>query len=150
MSPRSRAICPSFRVFSSRGASPPTSPSVRNCLTDYAIAAPGGSRTEIGEPDKSKKSICRQDADKSTSLIYRHRLGDQLLDHVAVDVREAEVAARVAVGELLVVEAHQLEDRRLEIVDVDALLHRLEAELVGRAVDVAALRAAARQPRRIA
>ena len=54
---------------------------------------------------------------------------------VPVDVGQAEVAAAVAVRQLLVVEAHQVQDRRVQVVDVDAVLDRVEAELVGRAVD---------------
>ena len=72
--------------------------------------------------------------------------GDQFVDDVAVHVGQAEVAAGVAVGELLVVEAQQVQDRGVQVVDVDRVLDGLEAELVGRAVDVAALDAAAGQP----
>ena len=63
-----------------------------------------------------------------------------------MDVGQAEVAAGVAVGEGLVVEAEEVEDRGVEVVDVDLVLDGLEAELVGGAVDVAALDAAAGQP----
>ena len=51
-------------------------------------------------------------------------------------VGQAEVAAGVAVGELLVVEAQQVQDRGVQVVDVDVVLDGLEAELVGGAVDV--------------
>jgi len=44
------------------------------------------------------------------------------VDDVAVDVGEAVVPAGVAVGELLVVEAHQVEDRGVHVVHVDAVL----------------------------
>ena len=64
---------------------------------------------------------------------------NQLLDDLAVDVGQPEVAAGVAVGELLVVEAQQMEDRGVQVVDVDLVLDGLEAELVGGAMDVAAL-----------
>ena len=53
------------------------------------------------------------------------------MDHVAVDVGEAEVAALEAVGELRVVEAEQMQDRGLEVVhmhfvpgDVEELLEQ--------------------------
>ena len=62
--------------------------------------------------------------------------GQDLADDAAVDVGQAEVAAGVAVGELLVVEAEQVQDRGVQVVDVDLVLDGLEAELVGRAVDV--------------
>jgi hypothetical protein len=39
---------------------------------------------------------------------------------VAVDVGQAEVAAGVAVGELEMVEAEQVEDGGVEVVEVDA------------------------------
>ena len=63
-------------------------------------------------------------------------------------VGQPEVAAGVAVGELLVVEAEEVQDRGVQVVDVDLLLDRLEAEFVGGAVDVAAAHAAAGQPHR--
>ena len=50
------------------------------------------------------------------------------------DIREAEIAACVAVRELLVVEAEQVEDRRVEIVDMDLVLLREVAVVVGRAI----------------
>ena len=76
------------------------------------------------------------------------RSRQDLLDHLPVHVGQAEVAAGVAVRQLLVVEAQQVQDRRVQIVDVDLVLDGGEAELVGRAVDVPALDAAAGQPHR--
>ena len=64
------------------------------------------------------------------------------------DVRQAEVAAAVAIGELGVVDAEQVQHGRVQVVDVHRLLDRLEAEVVGRAVDRSALDAAAGQPHR--
>ena len=60
-------------------------------------------------------------------------LGQDLPDHVAVDVGEPARRAVVVVGEPLVVEAEQVEDRGVEVVDVDDVLDGLVAELVGRA-----------------
>ena len=57
-------------------------------------------------------------------------------DHGVVDVGQAEVAAGVAISELLVVEAHQVQDRGVQIVDMNRLLGGFEAELVGGAVNV--------------
>ena len=51
-----------------------------------------------------------------------------------VHVGQAEVAALVAVGQPLVIEAEQVQDRRLQVVDVDRVLDDVEAEVVGRAV----------------
>src|SRR5436309_155617 len=74
--------------------------------------------------------------------------GNDLVYHVTGHVREAEVAAAVPVGELRVIDAHQLQDCGLPVVDVHALFDGLEAEIVGGAVDDAALDAAAGEPRR--
>ena len=54
------------------------------------------------------------------------------------DVGQAEVAALEAEGELQVVEAEQVQDRGLQVVDVDAVFDGVEAELVGRADRLAA------------
>ncbi len=72
------------------------------------------------------------------------------LHHLAVDVGEAVVAALEAVGELLVVEAEEVEDGGLEVVDVDGVLGRTESEFVAFAVHLAALHATAGQEHRIA
>ena len=53
-------------------------------------------------------------------------------DDVAVDVGQAVVTAAEAVGESLVVEAHEVQDGRVEVVNMDLLLGRVPAELVGR------------------
>ena len=68
----------------------------------------------------TKQSFDRHYQGSSTK---RGRSGDSLredfLDDVAVDVRQTEVAAGVPVGELRVVEAEQVQDRGVEVVDVD-------------------------------
>src|SRR5262249_30076713 len=72
--------------------------------------------------------------------------GEELLHHGSMDVSEPEVAARVTVGEGFVVEAEEVEDRGVQVVDVDGVLDGLEAEFVGGAMDMAPLDAAAGQP----
>ena len=47
------------------------------------------------------------------------------------DVGQAEVAALEAVGEPRVVDAEEAEDRGVEVVDVDDVLHGRVAEFVG-------------------
>ena len=84
----------------------------------------------------------------------RQSLGDQapylsgqdVLHHMPVDVGEAEVAAGVAVGELLMVQAEDVEDGGVEVVDVDFVLLGEVAVVVGGAVGDAALHAAAGHP----
>src|SRR4051812_27449147 len=51
--------------------------------------------------------------------------------HVARDVSQAEIAAVEAIGELGVVKAHALEDRRVQVVDMDLVLHCGRTEFVG-------------------
>src|SRR5262249_24533403 len=103
----------------------------------YQVAGRDGNEW-LGIRDESRRRAPRVDWDSA----------DQLPDDSPVDVGQAEVAAGVAVGELLVVEAEEVEDRGVEVVDVDLVRDRGEAELVGGAVDVAAAGAAAGQPHR--
>ena len=65
-----------------------------------------------------------------------------------MNVREAEVAARVAIRELLMVEAQEMEDRGMEVVHVNSVDCRGESELVGGAVHMAAANTTAGQPHR--
>ena len=66
--------------------------------------------------------------------------GQNLTHHPPVHVSQPEVAAAVAVGEAFVVQAHQVQNRGVQVMDVDALLDGAVAELVGGAVDVAGFR----------
>ena len=72
------------------------------------------------------------------------------MDDAAGDVGQAEVAARVAVGQPLVVEAEEVQERGVQVVVVDLVFYRGEAELVGLAVGDAAFDAAAGEPDRVA
>ena len=56
------------------------------------------------------------------------------LHHVPRHVGQAEIAAAVAIGQLGVIDAQQMQDGGVQIVRMDGLVHRLEAEIVGRAV----------------
>ena len=71
------------------------------------------------------------------------RLGDNLVGDVAVDVRQPEVPARVAVRELRVVQAEQVQDGGVQVVDVHAVFDGMVAVLVRRAVDGARFDASA-------
>lgn len=59
---------------------------------------------------------------------------------------QAEISALEAVGEAFVVEAHEVQDRGVEVVDMDFTGVDAEAEFVGAAVDVAGLDAATGHP----
>jgi hypothetical protein len=56
-----------------------------------------------------------------------------------VDVGEAKVSALEAVGELFVVEAKEMKEGRVEVVDVDFSIDYAEAKFVALAVDITAL-----------
>src|SRR5215211_495547 len=72
----------------------------------------------------------------------------QGLNHLAVHVGQAEVAALEAEGQLLVVDPKQVQQRRLEVVDVDGVLGDVVAEVVACVVGKAPLRPAAGHPDR--
>ena len=63
-----------------------------------------------------------------------------LLHHIAMHIRQPEVAALEAVGQPGVLQAEQVQDGRLQVVDVDRILADVEAKLVGSAVGEARLR----------
>lgn len=53
---------------------------------------------------------------------------------MAVDVGESIVAALEFEGELFVVDTEKVEDRSLEVVDVDFVFHGIEADVITRSV----------------
>ena len=64
----------------------------------------------------------------------------------SVDVRQAEVATAVSIGELLVVEPHQVQNGGMEIVYMHGVLGGGTAELVRRTIGKTRLHAAAGHP----
>jgi hypothetical protein len=63
-----------------------------------------------------------------------------------VHLGEAIVAAGVPVVQALVIEAHHVQDGRVQVVNVHLVLHGVPVEFGGGAVDVARSRAAAGHP----
>ena len=61
-------------------------------------------------------------------------------------VGEPEIAAGVTVGQLLVVKAHEVEHRGVEVMDTRRVLYSLEAEIIGGPVHRAATNASAGHP----
>src|SRR3954452_8020312 len=123
---------------------PPLSPlTVLFVLTQRRRSAPNPPRNAI-----SQKHLRAQQA---PWVRFKKRqdyavLSQHLLNHVPMHVGQPEVAALEAVGELLVIEAEEVEDRGLEVVDVVFVLDGGEAELVGLAEDQAGVHAAAGDP----
>ncbi len=65
-----------------------------------------------------------------------------------MNVGQAKIAALETIGQLLVVETEQVEDGRVEVVDVDFVFGRIEAEVIRLAEGEAGFRSAAGQPHR--
>src|SRR5262249_59512872 len=78
---------------------------------------------------------------------WGHRTStDNVLDHVALDVGQPHVAAGVAVGQLLVIQAEQVQDGSVPVVDVHLPLAGLGSLIIDAPVGEAALGAAAGHP----
>ena len=73
-------------------------------------------------------------------------LREEVFDDVAVDVGEAEVAAGVGVGEFFVIEAEEVEDGGVEVVDGGDIDGGAAAEFVGLAIADAAFDTGAHHP----
>src|SRR5271169_1755332 len=65
------------------------------------------------------------------------------VDHIPVYIRQPEIAACVAVGEAGVVQAKQVQDSGMQIVEVDLVLHGVVAIIVSGTVLQAGLSSAA-------
>ncbi len=74
--------------------------------------------------------------------------GQDLLDHRAMHVGQAMVPALVLEGQPGVVDAQAVQDRGVQVVDVDGISDDVVAEVVGGAVGDPGLDAAAGQPDR--
>src|SRR5262245_18073889 len=74
--------------------------------------------------------------------------GEDILDDVAVDIGQAEVTSGVAIRQLRVVEAQEVQNGRVQVVDMYHLLDGTITKPVGGAVDVAALHPTGGQPGR--
>lgn len=67
--------------------------------------------------------LLRHQSQPHKSFVYnylsRYTLGDDFFNYFAVDVCEAEIPAQMTRGELKVVDAELVQDRGVEIVDVN-------------------------------
>ena len=74
--------------------------------------------------------------------IWPYRLGGGLcqnrLDHTAFHISQPHVAARITVGQLLVIQAQKVQDGGMPVVDVNLALDRLETVVVSFAISEAA------------
>ncbi len=72
----------------------------------------------------------RQSSDVVLGTAACSLLSKDLSHHLAVNIGEPEVAALKAEGEFFVVDSQQVEEGRVDIVDVGAVLNGVEAEFV--------------------
>src|SRR3954452_13008358 len=75
-----------------------------------------------------------------------HQSGKKLLDDVALDVGQAIVATLELVGQTGVIDAEAVQQRRVQVVDVDRPVGDVVTEVVGGAVADSPLDASPRQP----
>src|SRR4051812_38684064 len=61
-------------------------------------------------------------------------LGEDLFHHASMDVSEPEVAPAVPIRQPCVIQAHQVKDGSVQIVNMYGVVLRFKAEIVGAAV----------------
>jgi len=77
---------------------------------------------------------------------FEKRLPDDLVVDFTVNVGQPEVATAVAVGQLRMVHAEQMQDRRVQVVDVHPFVDGVYAKLIRRTVDITPFGASTGQP----
>src|SRR4051794_13860709 len=60
-----------------------------------------------------------------------NELSDDVVHDAAMHIGQPEVAAAVVIGQSLVIDAEQMEDRGVQIMNVDAIFNRMHAQLIG-------------------
>ncbi len=80
------------------------------------------------------------------TCVLTHRIPQDSVNYVAVDIRQAEITSRVAIRQLRVVESQVVQDCRVEIVNVDGVFRDVVANFVRCSVNDARPDAAAGQP----
>src|SRR5438067_9501613 len=76
------------------------------------------------------------------------QLSNQIAHNSPMDVREAKIAAGVMERESLMIEAEQMQNRGLQIVNVNRLLDDVKPQLVSLTIGDAGFHSAAGQPHR--
>ena len=71
---------------------------------------------------------------------------NNFVDDVSVDVGQAEIPTGIVEGETFVIQAEQVKDRRVPIMNADRILDRFVTELVGRPVSRPTFDSAAGHP----
>src|SRR5262245_54139445 len=82
----------------------------------------------------------------SVSLWLCDKSGQQLFDHISMNVRQPEISSLETVGQFRVIESEQMQDGCVQVVDMRGVAGHVETELVGLAISGARFDAAAREP----
>ena len=77
-------------------------------------------------------------------LIEKLKSGEPILDHIAGDIGQPEVASLKAVGELFVIESKTVKHGSVQIIGVNRFFKHIPADFIGFAVDMPAFKAAPR------
>ena len=72
--------------------------------------------------------------------------GNNLLDDVTMHIGQSEIPTGVAIRELRMVKSHQVQNRGVQIMNMNPVFHSSVAELIGAAVRQAAFDSATRHP----
>ena len=87
------------------------------------------------EPGRSAIGPARSGLSQSP----QRRSREQSAHDVPMHIRQTEIPPRVSIRQPFVVQPQQVQHRRVQVVDVDGILHRAETKLIGRAIHRAAL-----------
>ncbi len=90
----------------------------------------------------------KRPADVSAGRFFLFRLGDHIADYRSVNIGQAKVPSGVAVRQLGVVEAEQMQDRGVQVMHMHRVRHRFEAEVVGCPMHGSPLDASSGKPHR--
>ena len=126
------------------------------CASGFAAGATTSENRDAGSQcERAPGKTWRQKTNGGTGAIpdaavpeaaVTPRLRHDDVDDLPVDVRQPEVPALVREGQPRVVDAEQVQHRRVQVVDVHRVLDDVEGEVVGLAVGRARLAPAARHP----
>ena len=96
---------------------------VRRVRIDDDLAA-----NQLGDLGWNRAGICHGIL---RGKLFPHSSGKNFLHDFTMHVRQPEIAALEAIRQLGVIETEQMQDRRVQVVDVDFVLDDVESKLVG-------------------
>src|ERR1044071_8425508 len=79
-------------------------------------------------------------------LLSSYRSSEEIRDHSPLHIGQSEIAARISVCQLFVIDSQQRQDCRVQVVDMDLVFLGEVAVIVGGAVGDSLFYAASRQP----